>query len=139
LKIDKNDFASLVEMWILFEIESAKIAAHRRTDQDILDIKNSLDAYANKVILGEQALKEDLIFHLKIAEATKNSILKSLIEVIRPTVFENATQLKIYKDRHTTTVLNEHKIILKNIIAQKSKDAGDAMRTHLKNFLVHNL
>lgn len=126
-------------MWILLEIESAKIAAKRRTEQDILEIKNALDTYADKVILGEQALKEDSMFHLKIAEATKNSLLESLIAVIRSDVFKNSLLQNIYKNKLTTTVLNEHKNILKNIIAQEPKEAADAMQVHLKGFLVHSL
>ena len=55
LKIDNNDFASRVEMWVLLETESAKLAALRRTDQDISAIKKALDVYANKVKFGKQA------------------------------------------------------------------------------------
>lgn len=138
LEIDYYDLASLIEMWILLEIESAKIAAQRRTEQDILEIKNALDAYAEKVLIGEQAMTEDLKFHLKIAEASKNSILKSLIEVIRPNIFKSATSLKIYQKKLTTSVLNEHKIILKNIIAQESEEAALSMHSHLKSYLKSN-
>ena len=74
LKIEDHDFASLVETRVLLETESAKLAALRRTDQDVLDIKAALDAYAHKVKLNQQAVEEDLMFHLKIAEASKNNV-----------------------------------------------------------------
>lgn len=135
LEINHNDLSSHIEMWILLEVESAKIAAQRRTEHDILSIKKALDNYAEKILLGEQGITEDLKFHLKIADASKNSILKSLIEILRPNIFNNPISLKIYSKRLTTVVLNEHKKILNTIIAQESEAAAQAMQSHLKSYL----
>ena len=74
LKIENNDFASLVETRVLLEIESAKLAAERRSDEDIKKIQVALNAYEQEVNDGGKAIEEDLIFHLKIAEASKNSV-----------------------------------------------------------------
>ena len=38
----------------------------------------ALKAFEEKVNNGEQGVEEDLMFHLKIAEATHNSVLNSL-------------------------------------------------------------
>jgi GntR family transcriptional repressor for pyruvate dehydrogenase complex len=133
LKIENADFGSLVETRVLLETESAKLAALRRTDQDIEDIKRALDAYANKVKLGQQAVEEDLMFHLKISEASKNSVLKSLMLIITPDIINNFIQLDICKDGRFLSALDEHEVILKHIIAQKPVEAASAMRTHLKD------
>lgn len=133
LKIENSDFASLVETRVLLETESAKLAALRRTDQDVVDIKKALDAYANKVKANEQAVEEDLMFHLKIAEASKNAVLKSLMLIITPDIINNFIQLDICTDSRLGTALDEHEIILQHIVAQEPEKAAEAMRTHLKD------
>ena len=133
LKIENSDFASLVETRVLMETESAKLAAMRRTDQDIVDIKQALDAYERKVKQNQQAVEEDLMFHLKIAEASKNTVLKSLMLIITPDIINNFITLDICKDGRFGVALEEHNIILKHIIAQEPEEAAAAMRIHLKD------
>jgi len=133
LKIENSDFSSLVETRILMEAESAKLAAIRRTDQDIIDIKVALDAYARKAKLNEQAVEEDLMFHLKIAEASKNTVLKSLMLIITPDIINNFITLDVCKDGRFVNALGEHEIILEHIVAQEPEKAAAAMRTHLRD------
>jgi len=133
LKIENSDFASLVETRVLMETEAAKLAAIRRTDQDIQDIRNALEAYENKVKLNQQSVEEDLMFHLKIAEASKNTVLKSLMLIITPDIINNFLSLDICKDERSVDALEEHKIILKHIVDQEPEKAAAAMRTHLED------
>ena len=139
LKIENSDFASLVETRVLLETESAKLAALRRTDQDIKDIKEALEAYSNKVKANEQAVEEDLMFHLKIAEASKNAVLKSLMLIITPDIINNFIQLEVCKDDRISTALGEHEVILKHIIAKEPEKAAEAMRIHLKDVSEYSL
>ena len=133
LKIENSDFVSLVETRVLLETESAKLAALRRTDEDIKSIKEALEAYEYKVKLGQQAVEEDLMFHLKMAEASKNTVLKSLMLIITPDLINNFITLDICKDGRFVDALEEHKIIFEHIIAQEPEKAATAMRTHLKD------
>lgn len=133
LRIENSDFASLVETRVLMETESAKLAALRRTNQDIKDIQEALEAYENKVSLNQQAVEEDLMFHLKIAEASKNTVLKSLMLIITPDIINNFIKLDICKDDRPEDALSEHKIIMKHIVEQDPEKAAAAMRTHLKD------
>lgn len=133
LKIENSDFASLVETRILMETESAKLAALRRTDEDIIAIKYALDAYEDKIKQGEQAVEEDLLFHLKIAEASKNTVLKSLMLIITPDIINNFIKLDICKQSRFENTLEEHNIILKHIINQNPERAAVAMRVHLND------
>lgn len=133
LKMENTDFVSLVETRVLMETESAKNAALRRTDQDIEDIKAALFAYEDKILKSEQAIEEDLMFHLKIAEAGKNTVLKSLMLIITPDIINNFLKLDICKDGRSIEALEEHKVILEHIIAQEPELAAEAMRKHLKD------
>ena len=135
LQLENSDFASLVETRVLLETHAATLAAKRRTADDIISIQKALDAYERKVTRGEQAVEEDLMFHLKIAEASKNSVLKSLMLIITPDIVNSFIKLDICRDGRFLKALEEHKVILEHITAQNPAQAAEAMRVHLKDVL----
>ena len=77
LRLEDPDFKSLVETRILLELKTARLAALRRTEEDLQNIKEALDAYSKKVRDGEDAVQEDLLFHLAIAKASGNSTMNT--------------------------------------------------------------
>ncbi len=133
LQIENSDFASLVETRVLLETQAALLASKRRTPEDIINIEKALQAYEKKVKKGVQAVEEDLMFHLKIAEASKNSVLKSLMLIITPDIVNSFIKLDICKDGRFYKALEEHEIILKHIVAKEPELAAEAMREHLKD------
>lgn len=135
LKIDNSDFASLVETRIVLEIEAARLAALRRTEEDLEQIKAALDAYEKIVKRDNTAIEQDLMFHLTIAEASKNSVLKSLMLIITPDIIRNFNQLNICDDGRSYTSLEEHRIILEHIIDGNADGAAAAMEEHLQEVL----
>lgn len=138
LKIENSDFGSLIETRVLLETASARLAAERRTAEDVQNMQKALQAYEEKVNHGLQAVEEDLIFHLKIAEASKNSVLKSLMLIITPDIINNFIHLDVCKDGRFYTALEEHKIILEHIIAQQPQKAANAMQQHLQDTLEYS-
>lgn len=133
LKIENSDFAALIETRVLLETEAAKLAAERRTEQDLKNIRETLDAYRHKVKLNQPAIEEDLMFHLKIAEVSKNAVLKSLMLIITPDIIKNFIQLDICKDERAFDALEEHEIILQHIQDKNPELAAEAMKHHLKD------
>jgi len=133
LKIQKRDFASLVETRLILEANGARLAAERRSDDDIVAIKKALDAYERKVLLGSAAVEEDLLFHLTIAEASKNTVLKSLMLIITPDIVSNFVDLKVCEDDRYITSNSEHKEIFQHIINRDGKAASRAMHKHLQD------
>lgn len=135
LKIEDNDFAALVETRVLLEAKAAKLAALRRTEQDIQELKKAMDAHKAKVKEGIQAVEEDLLFHVKIAEASKNNVLKSLMIIITPDIIKSFIHLNICDDGRLASSISEHKAILDAIIAQDPDAAERAMKNHLSDVL----
>jgi len=135
LKLEESDFEALVETRVLLETQAAKMAAQRRTADDIIELKYALDAYERKVKNGLPAVEEDLLFHLKIAEAGKNTVLTSLMLIITPDIVKSFTKLDVCKDGRFYRSLEEHKIILEYIVEQKPDLAAAAMREHLKDVM----
>lgn len=135
LNIEETDFHSLVETRVLLEVNAAGRAAQRRTEDDILHLKKALDAFVKKVKLGDSAVEEDLLFHLKIAEASGNKVLKSLMLIITPDIVKNFTTLNVCSDERADKTVQEHQEILGFIIDQNAPAAERAMRNHLEDLL----
>lgn len=135
LKIETADFASLVETRVLLEVNAARFAAERRTSEDIIAIKNALLDYEAKIEAGEQAIEEDLLFHLTIAEASKNKALYSFMLIITPDIIKNFIDLEVCDQQRFQKTIAEHQEILSYIVNQDSTSAGNAMREHLGDVL----
>jgi len=135
LKLEKSDFTSLVETRVLLESNSAKLAALRRTDEDIEAIKKAISAYEIKIKNGETAIEEDLMFHIKIAEASKNSVLKSLMLIITPDIVKNFVTYKVCDNSTELKALHEHQKILEHIINKNGEAASKVMTHHLNDVL----
>ena len=135
LQLETADFASLVETRVILEVNAAQYAAQRRTDDDIVDLMNALNEYEGKINEGVSAVEEDLLFHLKIAEASKNKALKSFMMIIIPDIMRSFIDLKVCDNSAFTITVDEHREILDYIIDRDPRSAGEAMRRHLKDVL----
>ncbi len=135
LQLEEHDFQSLVETRVLLEKQTAHDAATRRTAEDIVQLKQTLNAYEKKIVATKFAVEEDLLFHIKIAEAGKNNVLKSLLMIITPDIIKNYNELKVCNESTSDNTIIEHKEILDHIINQDSKAAEKAMEKHLKGVL----
>jgi GntR family transcriptional regulator, transcriptional repressor for pyruvate dehydrogenase complex len=135
LKLHEDDFSSLVETRYILELQSARFAALRRTHEDIIRLEEAFDAYETEVLLGNQALDQDLMFHLKIAEAGKNDVLKSLMMIITPDLLRNYASKDVCGDGRFYKSLEEHRAILKAIKEGNEQQAEDSMAQHLSDIL----
>lgn len=131
LKLEQKDFKSLVETRVILETEAAAKAALRRTDEDIKNIEKALNAYIRKRNTNDAAIDEDFMFHIKIAEASKNSVLTSLMLIITPDLLQQYKQLEVCDTSKNTQRINEHSAILDAIKNRDSIEAARSMNMHL--------
>ena len=131
LKLEGPDFKSLVETRVILETHGVQLAATRRTDNDIMRLEEALFAYKSRVDQGASAIDEDLMFHLKIAEASKNSVLKSLMLIVVPDILAYFKKHHICEDGRNRNAYEEHVTILEHI---KEKNPNEAVR-HMTNHL----
>lgn len=133
LKIENTDFSSLIDTNVLIEKETAKLAAINRTSDELGQLRNALDAYEEKLHLDKYAVDEYLLFHIKIAEAGKNSVLKSLMMIITPEVVKSIERFKVNSHLNNQKIIEEHRNILAMISARNPEGAIEAMQLHLSN------
>jgi len=135
IKMGENDFAQLVETRVLMESFAARQAAIRRSSADILMLEEAMDQYKTKVDANLSAVNEDFNFHLKIAEASQNSVIKSLMLIIIPDIIFIYRKLNVCGDGRFQKSLGEHAEILDFIAKQKPDEAEAAMRKHLQDVM----
>jgi len=133
LNVNGTDFKSLVETRVILEINAAKLAAERRDELDIQSITNALSDYRKKIQNGTSTVDEDMLFHLKIAEASKNTVLKSLMMVIIPDIISDYMKLKVCSNDTFNVRAEEHEEILQWIIQRNPEKAEHAMQNHLSD------
>ncbi len=132
LRLEEPDFKSLVETRILLELKTARLAAIRRTDDDLAKMKEALDAYTEKVLNGEDAVQEDLLFHLAIAKASGNSTMNTFMLIITPGIITNFEKYHVCDKNLVHQAIDEHQSIYNAIKDQDPKLAKQKMKEHFK-------
>lgn len=130
LRLETPDFKSLVEIRILLELKTVRLAALRRTELDLKNIKDALDAYEKKALLGEDAVQEDLLFHLAIANACGNSSMNTFMLSITPQIIMNFERYHVCDKRMSVLGIEEHKEIYEAIKSQDPTLAKQKMKEH---------
>ncbi len=133
LRLEDPDFKSLVETRILLELKTVRLAATRRTDEDLKQMKETLDAYKTKVLNGEDAVQEDLLFHLAIAKASGNSTINTLMLMITPEIIMNFEKFHVCDKNQAMLGIEEHTEIYKAIKAQNPQKAKQKMKKHFSS------
>jgi GntR family transcriptional repressor for pyruvate dehydrogenase complex len=132
LRLEEPDFKSLVETRILLELKTARLAALRRTDEDLKTMREALIAYSDKVKNGEDAVQEDLLFHLAIAKASGNSSMNNFMLIITPEIITNFGKYHVCDSGMAKQGIEEHRKIYEAIEEQDSKKAKQMMKNHFK-------
>src|ERR1700761_9448985 len=70
-----QDVVAVLELRIGIETEAAALAAHRRTDANLAAMRRALDALADSLAHGSDAVAADFLFHQEVARATQNDQL----------------------------------------------------------------
>ncbi|MCL6273714.1 FadR family transcriptional regulator [Muricauda sp. 2012CJ35-5] len=132
LRLEDPDFKSLVETRILLELKTVRLAALRRTEDDLKKIREALDAYNSKVLAGKEAVEEDLLFHLAIAKASKNSTMNTFMLIITPEIITNFEKYHVCDNNQSFLGIQEHEDIYTAIKNQDPQEAKAKMKVHFK-------
>lgn len=133
LRLEDPDFKSLVETRILLELKTVRLAATRRTEEDLEMMEKALVAYEEKVLNGEDAVQEDLLFHLVIAKASKNATMNTFMLIITPEIITNFNKYHVCDSDLSMKGIKEHRDIFEAI---RDKDPQRAKAKIKKHFSV---
>jgi DNA-binding FadR family transcriptional regulator len=134
---DAEGIQHVIELLVTFESAAARIAAKRRTQEDIKRIKQALFQMEYAIVHDELGDEEDFAFHQAIVDATRNPHFKALNDYL-----EQHIRRLIRRARSNTAanyadliqaVQDEHKAIFSAIEAGDALTAGNAAEVHLRN------
>lgn len=135
LTLNKLDRNHLLEIRKMIEIPCASLAAERRTDKNIEDLKHINNLInSEKVYNTEELLQLDLRFHLSIAESTQNPLVKPIINAITKSFLESNQ----WNNENKTIITANTDKVIEAISKKDSKSAEIEMEKHMNYFLISN-
>jgi len=136
-KMEKiSEILEVLELRAAVEIESAGLAAERRSFGQEAKIKEAYDEISAAIESGDIAEDQDYRFHVAIAEATGNRFFVEFLEFLGKRSIPRSQLLRVGIDlkdrvRLVRAVHREHLDILRAISNKDVAAARDAMRNHL--------
>jgi len=111
VSLDTPSFIELVETRITLEYKTVCLAAERRTAEDLKSIEQALSAYKEKISNSKDYLEEDLLFHLAIAKASKNSTMLTLMLLITPPILSKYERDTVCEGDEAISEIKKHENI----------------------------
>jgi GntR family transcriptional repressor for pyruvate dehydrogenase complex len=133
-----RDVLAILELRIGMETEAAWLAATRRSEEQLAQMRATLAAMRASAERGDSTVEADRRFHLLVAQATGNryfeDILAQLGSAIIPRARLNTADLA-HDDpaAYLARLQREHEDILDAIARQDAESARAAMRMHLSH------
>ena len=136
LLFDRKGVHDLIETRLLLESHTAYLAARRATDGDLGAVDQAIQGMKESVSEPKRYLEHDLQFHLRIAQATQNTILANLLSTIRGHLHAwveqaLATSPPEHPTSRATLSIKQHEKILKALKKRQAGEARRAMREHI--------
>ncbi|ASK62455.1 GntR family transcriptional regulator [Virgibacillus phasianinus] len=134
LLMKREDIKELSEVRKILEVGAAGSASMNHYAEDLLPMKQALQAMQDANGEGEVGEKADLDFHLAIANATHNQMLINLMSSVSDIMVESMREtrrLLLYSEEGMTTLYKEHQLIFDAIQSGQSEKAQKHMLDHL--------
>lgn len=123
-------FNDLYEIRQMLEPESARLAAERSEDEDITRIEQALQRMRDSQDDSEAWSEADLDFHLCVATATKNPLLRSILDPLSKPL-HRVIAAGYLDPEGTRSGLEAHERVLDAIRQHNPENAYQAMLAHL--------
>lgn len=127
---------NVLEVRMAIEIESAALAAQRRSPSQEADIRAAFHAFDTQLQAGEPTGSADFAFHRAIAQATNNPFYVEILDVLgrrtipRDLVTSVSSEL-LQSQEYQSRLQSEHRAIMEAVSEGDAEAARDAMRRHL--------
>lgn len=132
-----RDVLEVLELRISLETEAAALAAVRRTDDHLREMRKALDSFRERLANGGETVSSDFAFHLAIAKATENHYFADILSHLGQSVIprsripnEERQQKQL---EYLVRISNEHEDTYDAIVRRDSEAARAALRNHLSN------
>ncbi|WP_254250625.1 FadR/GntR family transcriptional regulator [Macrococcus equipercicus] len=131
----RQDIIELLEVRKIIEVGAVRIAALKRTEEQLQVIESALESMKMATAENELGEKSDLDFHMAIADAANNHLLKKLlfdVSDVMKTAMKETRKIWLYNKSKTIDKLyHEHLEIYEAIAKSDAEYAVLKMTAHL--------
>jgi GntR family transcriptional repressor for pyruvate dehydrogenase complex len=136
--VTMRDVLALLELRISLETEAAGLAAGRRSEDQLAQLRAALDSFEACARAGQETVAPDMAFHLLLAQASGNRYFHDILSHLGTNIIPRArlNSARIAQDdpaQYLERVIQEHEAIYGAIARGDADGARGAMRTHLSN------
>lgn len=125
-----GDLRELFEVRKILEVETAGLAAERRSAEDVERMRAAIAAMDVGIASRDRYISGDLEFHQAVVAATGNRIAQHVMHAIRDVM--RRALMSIYQIPGSPERSNEqHRRVFEAVVAGRSDDARQRMREHL--------
>jgi len=131
--IDKRFLNDLAEIRLAVEPRAAQLAAVHRSEEDIAELKRSMDRMRQEASDSVGFADADLALHVAVAKASGNLFMRSIGHVIEAALRASFLLSAPVEPEDRETVLLWHQKIVDSIAAGDAEGAAEAMV-----YVIHN-
>ncbi|NGF55601.1 FadR family transcriptional regulator [Parapedobacter sp. SGR-10] len=131
INFSKDDFYALIEARYHLELNAVQLAAQRRSEEDLKILKDTMLTFEIKTNNNQSSVEEDMLFHTKIAQASQNTVLSSMLLHLIPDLVKHITEKKVCGENQVFDAIDQHRAIYEAIEKQDANLAEEAMKIHL--------
>jgi DNA-binding FadR family transcriptional regulator len=132
-----RDVLAMLELRMSLETEAGSLAASRRTDEHLAEMRRALDLFRERLASGGETITPDFQFHLGIARATGNHYFFDILNHLGPALIPRAriptNERQPEQIEYLVRISNEHEDTYNAIVRLDSEGARAALRNHLGN------
>ena len=136
LDTNKHLLLEMVEYRLVLETEIARLAAERRTDEDLEKIRTAIDEMKKEVEEGGIGLAGDNLFHEYVAGATHNQVFFHMQDLAK-TLLEKTRESSLSVEGIPRKGIEHHIQIYNAIKAGDPSAAAEAMRIHISEAMIN--
>jgi GntR family transcriptional repressor for pyruvate dehydrogenase complex len=128
---DHEELVEIMEARTVVEESLAGLAAERASADEISAIKVTIMQMRDVIATGSSILEADMNFHLAVAAAAHNEVLRNAVQLLR-NITRQWLKYKVQMPNVAASVLKRHEAVYRAIASRKPKTARLAMRRHLE-------
>lgn len=136
MQLQQLNMENILEFRRMTESVAAKLAAQRRTEEDLSRMREILESAEQSVGDAARFIDQDLHFHLAVAEASKNAMYSIMLQVCRNMIGESLTDIFSRGDEAERAdryqrILKVHKSVYRAVADGREEDAYQHMKRHM--------
>jgi GntR family transcriptional repressor for pyruvate dehydrogenase complex len=133
LALSSDEADALCETRDLIEGQIVRLAVMRASDEDLARLEETQAAFEAAAERGADGLEFDLAFHLQLADAAGNPVLRALMGLLAPDLIQRARAVNECEGGRAVQSAAEHRAILNAISARDADAAAAALSGHLSS------